>query len=76
MSESTPSESAPDGQRGIYSVPDISCDHCVNAITKEVSVVDGVTEVVVDLEAKVVTVTGGQPEAVVSAIDEAGFDVA
>lgn len=58
-----------------YSVPDISCQHCVDAITTEVSAVGGVTAVDVDLEAKTVTVAGGQEAAVVAAIDEAGFDV-
>lgn len=60
----------------IYSVPDISCDHCVNAITKEVAAVNGVVGLNVDLEAKTVAVSGGQRDAIVAAIDEAGFDVA
>lgn len=80
MSESSPSESSPPevaaGEAVVYSVPEMSCDHCVNAITGEVSAVDGVTDVVVDLATKLVTVTGGAPDAVVAAIDEAGFDIA
>ncbi len=60
----------------LYSVPDISCEHCVSAITKEVTKVEGVTAVNVDLETKTVSVTGGQSEAIVAAIDEAGYDVA
>ncbi len=60
----------------VYSVPDISCDHCVNAITKEVTAVAGVTDVSVDLATKTVAVVGGESGAVVAAIDEAGFDVA
>ena len=59
-----------------YSVPDISCQHCVDAITNEVTKVDGVSDVNVDLDAKTVTVAGGEEAAIVSAIDEAGFDVA
>lgn len=59
-----------------YSVPDISCDHCVNAITTEVSAVDGVTDLTVDLAAKTVSVTGGDEAAVIAAIDAAGFDTA
>ena len=58
-----------------YSVPSMSCQHCVESITKEVSAVDGVEAVIVDLGAKTVAVTGGQSDAVVAAIDEAGFDV-
>ena len=60
-----------------YSVPGISCDHCVNAITGEVFQVAGVSEVVVDVEAKVVTVRGEDlyDSALRAAIDEAGYDV-
>ena len=54
----------------------MSCGHCVDAITAEVTKIDGVTDVAVDLEAKTVTVAGGTDDAVVAAIDEAGFDVA
>ena len=60
----------------IYSVPDISCQHCVDAITSEVTKVDGVTNVTVYLEAKTVAVVGGDDTAIVAAIDEAGYDIA
>ncbi len=59
-----------------YAVPDISCQHCVDSITKEVGAVDGVDIVDVDLETKIVSVEGGDPAAIVAAIDEAGYDVA
>lgn len=58
-----------------FSVPDVSCDHCVNAITEGVSPLEGVESVDVDLAAKTVTVTGGEFGAIVAAIDEAGYDV-
>ena len=60
------------------SVPEMTCGHCEAAIRKEVSAVAGVSSVAVDLETKLVTVTGSgvDHEAVVVAIDEAGFDVA
>jgi copper chaperone CopZ len=58
------------------SVPAISCDHCKAAIEGSVSTVDGVTAVVVDIEAKTVSVTGGDYDEIVVAIDDAGFDVA
>jgi copper chaperone CopZ len=60
-----------------YSVPGISCGHCRVAITGEVTKVDGVNTVDVDLESKVVTITGtGVDDAAVrGAIDEAGYDV-
>lgn len=60
----------------VYSVPDISCQHCVDAITAEVTAVDGVTDLAIDLGAKTVSVTGGERGAIVAAIDEAGFDIA
>ena len=61
-----------------YSVPDVSCGHCRAAITAEVSHVAGVESVEVDLAAKTVTVTGEALEAaaLVTAIDEAGYEVA
>ena len=55
----------------------MTCGHCEAAVTTEVGALDGVSDVTVDLETKVVTVTGVDldREAVVAAIDEAGFDV-
>ena len=59
-----------------YSVPGVSCDHCRAAITDEVSKVDGVEDVEVDLESKRVTVRGPANDgAILAAIDEAGYDV-
>lgn len=61
----------------VLSVPDITCGHCVNAITSSVGGVPGVSTVDVDLAAKTVTVTGtADPVAVRSAIAEAGYPVA
>ena len=61
-----------------YNVPGVSCGHCRSAIEREVSTVDGVERVDVDLDAKVVTVTGEALDdaALVAAIDEAGYEVA
>ena len=54
----------------------MSCDHCVVAVTGEVGHVAGVQAVDVDLETKLVRVTGAGVDdaAVVAAIDEAGYD--
>jgi copper chaperone CopZ len=60
----------------IYSVPGISCGHCRAAITGEVTTVAGVSAVDVDLDDKLVTVTGDGDAAVRDAIDEAGYDIA
>jgi len=60
-----------------YDVPDISCDHCVAAITGAVSPLEGVEAVDVSVDAKTVTVTGEFDDAAVrSAIDDAGYDIA
>ncbi len=60
-----------------YSVPGISCGHCKAAIEAEVGEVDGVTLVEVDVDAKSVKVLGDATDnAIVAAIDEAGYEVA
>jgi copper chaperone len=61
-----------------YSVPGVSCEHCVAAVTEEVGQVTGVESVVVDLERKRVRVKGDSVDdgAVRAAIDEAGYDIA
>ncbi len=58
-----------------YSVPGVSCEHCRTAITNEVSKVEGVAAVEVDLDARRVRVAGeAADDAVLAAIDEAGYD--
>jgi copper chaperone len=59
-----------------FSVPGVSCDHCRSAIEGEVTKVDGVVSVLVDIDAKTVTVIGGEHDSVVAAIDAAGYDIA
>jgi copper chaperone len=61
-----------------YSVPGVSCEHCVGAVTGEVEQVEGVESVVVDLESKRVKVKGRSIDdgAVRAAIDDAGYDIA
>lgn len=61
-----------------YSVPGVCSGHCRTAITAQVAKVAGVSAVKVDLDQKVVTVTGAgfNAAAVRDAIGEAGYDVA
>ena len=61
-----------------YSVPGMSCGHCVAALTSEVEKVAGVSSVDVDLNTKRVVVAGAELDdaAIRAAIDEAGYDVA
>jgi copper chaperone len=61
-----------------YSVPAIHCMHCEMSIRDELSEVGGVEDVVVDLETKLVTVSGRDLDdaALRAAIAEAGYDAA
>jgi copper chaperone len=61
-----------------YEVPAIHCAHCAMSIREEVSEVEGVDEVAVDLETKVVTVSGHDLDdsALRAAIAEAGYEAA
>ncbi|MGH8794465.1 MAG: heavy-metal-associated domain-containing protein [Stackebrandtia sp.] len=61
-----------------YGVTGMTCDHCVKAVTEEVSAIDGVTGVDVDLKAGAVKVTSQAAltdEAVRAAVDEAGYEL-
>jgi copper ion binding protein len=60
-----------------FQVPGVSCQHCVNAITKEVSALPSVQRVQVALDNKTVTVEHGEQvntDQIVAAINEAGYD--
>ena len=60
----------------IYSVPNISCGHCVATIEREVGAVPGVGEVKGDLEAKEVIVVYDDetvPAQVENVLDEIGY---
>jgi len=61
-----------------YTVPGLSCGHCKAAVTEEVTEVDGVEGVDVDLETKLVVVRGEDvsDEDVRAAIREAGYEAA
>ena len=61
-----------------YTVPAIHCAHCAMSIREEVSEVEGVDEVDVDLDTKVVTVQGHELDdaALRAAIVEAGYEAA
>ena len=61
-----------------YTVPGMHCGHCEAAVTEEVSGVAGVESVLVDLDSKLVDVTGAQLDdaAIRAAIEEAGYEAA
>lgn len=62
-----------------FQVTGMTCSHCVNAVTEEVSAVDGVTAVEIDLAsgALQITSTGDLAAADVrEAVEEAGYELA
>ena len=62
-----------------YTVVGMTCGHCVNAVTEEVSAVPGVSSVDVDLESGGLTVSSDAPvdeAAVRAAVEEAGYSLA
>jgi len=58
------------------SIKGMTCMHCVAAVEKALTAVDGVDEVIqVTLEAGVATVKGNaSPEALIAAVKEAGYE--
>ncbi|HXH97550.1 MAG TPA: heavy-metal-associated domain-containing protein [Gaiellaceae bacterium] len=61
-----------------YTVPGMSCGHCKQAVTEELSAVGGVDSVDVDLDTKLVVVAGDRLDdaALRAAIEEAGYEAA
>ena len=62
-----------------YTVTGMTCSHCVNAVTEEVTGIPGVTDVQVDLTSGALTITSQSPvekAAVQAAVDEAGYALA
>ena len=60
-----------------YLVTGMTCQHCVSAVTEEISAIEGVTDVQVDLATGRVSVTSTvalDDATVHAAIDEAGYE--
>jgi copper chaperone len=61
-----------------YAVKGMTCEHCVRAVTAELSQVAGVTGVEIDLATGRATITSEGPvdeSAVRAAVDEAGYEI-
>lgn len=60
-----------------YNVVGMSCEHCVASVNEEVSQVQGVRDVEVDLGSGRLAVTGEgfSDGAIVAAVDEAGYEL-
>jgi copper ion binding protein len=59
-----------------FNVSGMTCSHCERAVTAEVSAIDGVSAVSVDLQGGSVTISADRPverAAVAAAVDEAGY---
>jgi copper chaperone len=62
-----------------YTVTGMTCGHCVASVTEEISEIDGVTDVAVELSTGAVTVTSTEPVSdadVRTAVEEAGYRLA
>ena len=60
-----------------FQVPGMTCGHCQGAVTDELSKINGVTAVDVDLDTKKVSFESDvavEWQIIVDAIDEAGFE--
>jgi len=60
----------------VYTVNGMTCGHCVSSVTEEISQIDGVRNVAVELDSGKVTVTSDEPVAeddVRAAVTEAGY---
>jgi copper chaperone CopZ len=63
----------------IFSVTGMTCGHCVAAVTEEISKLDHVTDVEVELASGSVTIESDgpiDPIAIAAAVAEAGYEVA
>lgn len=61
-----------------YRVEGMTCDHCVNAVTDEITALPGVTRVDIELETGEVTVESAEELArssVAAAVVEAGYEL-
>ena len=62
-----------------YSVTGMTCGHCAQAVSGELTALPGVADVQVDVRSGSVTVTSAEPlaaEDVRAAVDEAGYELA
>ena len=62
-----------------YTVTGMTCEHCARSVTEEITEIDGVSDVAVDLATGAVTVTSAEPVRnadVQAAVEEAGYQLA
>lgn len=62
----------------VYTVTGMTCGHCAASVTEELTELEGVSDVAVDLASGAVTVTSAtalERDDVVAAVTEAGYQV-
>ncbi len=62
-----------------YTVTGMTCQHCARSVTEELTEIDNVSDVAVDLDTGAVTVTSAEPLSdanVRAAVEEAGYQLA
>jgi copper chaperone len=59
-----------------FTVPGMTCDHCKHAVSAELGAVAGFTSVEIDLDTKLVKVSGQglDDDALRAAVDDAGYE--
>lgn len=63
-------------------VSGMTCEHCVNAVTEELTAIDGVSDVRIELisggdsPVTILSETLVDPDAIAAAVDEAGYALA
>ncbi len=66
-------------QTNTYNVTGMTCAHCVNSVTEEVTAIPEVERVKIDLENGTLTVTASEglsDDDIRTAVEEAGYDLA
>ena len=64
--------------RHTYTVTGMTCAHCIRSVTEEITAIDGVIDVAVDLTSGSVAVTSDHPldeKRVRAAVEEAGYEL-
>ncbi len=56
-----------------FKIEGMSCDHCASRVEKAALAVEGVQGAEVHLNEGILTVWGGEPEAVVAQVEKAGY---
>jgi copper chaperone CopZ len=57
-----------------FLINDMTCNHCVGAVTKAIKSVDAAAQVRIDLDSKIATVvSGAEAASIAAAIKDAGY---